>query len=1023
MSDPSPDPPLADPAAATALARSLFEASAEALVLVELGSEVLLDLNPAAERLAGTPRDDLLTHPLSELLEAAEPAVLTALLEQVRAAGHGEAHEGIACCRPGPGERGPLPVTVTAQRLGPSEAGTALLVLRPVDAERRRAAAAVYHDLVETSHDLIWSVDTEGRWTFVNRAGARAIYGCEPEEMLGRPFTEFETPEQARRDMEVFEQVKAGRSFFHYETVHRRKDGSAVHLSVNAIVRRDATGNLLGTTGTATDVTQRRRVEQVLRDAEYRFRAFMDKMPVVAFVKDAEGRHLFVNQTYCAKFGKPAEYFLGKNDGELWPADVAERLHDNDRRVLEQGEIELRERVPTPDGVQRDWWVVKFPFRDAQGHTLVGGVALDLTERHQAEEAVRRSEERYRLLFDRNFAGVFRTRLDDGRILDCNDSFVRILGFASRAEAMGHSALDLYADATDRDTLLRRLRSEPLVTNYEVRLRGRDGAVIWILGNASVLRDPEEGEVLEGTIIDISPRKRFEEAMRASEAKYRTLVDNLDQAVFLLDEDLRLTAANPVFCRLIGRPEAELRGLKALDVFPTEVAELCRRASEDVLALGTSSVIQERLTLGGRDRVFRVNRSPVRDESGRVKGVLGIAWDVTEQQALEEQLRHVQKMEAVGQLAGGVAHDFNNLLTIVLGNLSYVLNEQPEATESVQHLRDAEQAAHRAAELTRTLLGFARRNTLQTVPIAPSQAVGEVIRLARAVVGPDVALIAELPAELWSVEVDPGQLVQVLMNLTLNARDAMPTGGTVRYEAANVVPDASYLAGHVEAQPGDYVRLSVRDTGTGMTEDVLRHLFEPFFTTKPKGKGTGLGLATVFSIVKQHHGWIDVHSASGRGTTFDVYLPRARAGPRVVATAAVPGGAPTGAETVLVVDDEALIRQLARAVLNRAGYRVLLAKDGHEALELYRAESGAIDLVVLDGIMPGLSGRETLAELRRLDPQAHVLFSSSSEAELQAVRDTGLAEGELPKPYRAEDLARAVREILDRPRPAGGASR
>lgn len=1015
-----PNPPPADPVVA-ALAQALFETATDALILADLTGAVVLDLNPAAERLAGVPRDELLAHPLARLLNTADTAALSALLAQTHTSGYGEAIEGFVSCRTGQGGWGRLPVTVTARRLGPA---TALLKLQPTETERLRADAELYRDLVETSHDLIWSVDLEGRWDFVNRAGVRAIYGCEPEDMLGRPFTDFESPEQARRDLEVFEQVKAGRSFFQYETVHRRADGSAVQLNFNAIARRDAAGNLLGTTGTATDVTQRRRAEQALRDAEHRFHAFMDRMPVVAFVKDSESRHLFLNQTFCATFGQPADTFLGKTDAELWTADVVERLRVHDRQVLEGGrEVEFNERVPTPDGVVRDWWVVKFPFRDAQGRTLIGGVAIDLTERHQAQEALRRTEERYRLLFDRNFAGVFRTRIDNGRFLDCNDSFVRMLGFASRAEVLAHDALRLYANPADRAVLIRRLRNEPLVTHYEVRLRRRDGVVIWVLGNASLLRDPEEGEILEGTIIDISPRRRFEEALRESEAKYRTLVDNLDQAVFLLDDNLRFVAANPVFCQYLGQSEDALRGQAPFDVFPAEVAEQCRRASEAVLATGASSVIEERLTLGGRDHVFRVSRSPVRGEAGRVTGVLSIAWDVTEQLALEEQLRHVQKMEAVGQLAGGVAHDFNNLLTIVLGNLSYILSEHPAAEEAVQYLRDAEQAAHRAAELTRTLLGFARRNTLQTVPVAPAQSVGEVIRLARAAVGPDVALSAELPSDLWSVEADPGQLIQVLMNLTLNARDAMPEGGTVRFEAANVVPDSGYLAGHVEAQPGEYVRLRVRDTGTGMTEDVLRHLFEPFFTTKPKGKGTGLGLAMVFSIVKQHHGWIDVQSAPGRGTTFDVYWPRARSSARTAAGDQSTATAGTGTGTILVVDDEALIRQLARAVLTRAGYRVLLAKDGHEALDLYRAEQGAIDLVVLDGVMPGLSGRETLTELRRLDPRAQVLFSTSAEAEHLAVRDADLADGLLPKPYRADDLARAVREILERTRPGGGASR
>jgi PAS domain S-box-containing protein len=759
------------------------------------------------------------------------------------------------------------------------------------------------------------------------------------------------------------------------------------------------------------DVSSWHETEAALRESQHRFDAFMNNIPLVAFAKDFEGRMTYVNQAYTTKFGLPASHFLGKSDFDLYPAEVAQRLREVDLHVMAGTQpVELRERVPTLDGILREWWVAKFPFHDSHGRVFLGGVALDLTERMQIEEALRRSEERYRQLWQRNLAGIVRATLK-GRILDCNDSFARLFGFSSRADMLNQSTRDLYFDLGVREEFLARLRENQFLTNYEMCMRRADGSPVWVLENVGLITEGGE-EILEGTLIDISERKRVEEALRASEANYRTLIGHIDQGIFLKDRDLRYITVNPVFCAGVGKTEEELCGKTISEAFPADaVVEKSRAIEQQVLAEGRVIETEEVLEVGGKPRNVRVCRTPVKDAHGSVVGVLGICWDVTAQRALETQLRHVHKMDAIGQLAGGIAHDFNNLLTIMLGNLSYILAGNHDLRTTLELVKNVEKAGLRAAELTQTLLGFSRGAALATTPCNLNEAIDEVIRLTRSTLPARIELTVRPEADLWLVEADATQLNQVLTNLTLNARDAMPEGGAIHYQTSHFVPDAEYLAAHVEARAGEFVRLRVRDSGPGVPAELRQRIFEPFFTTKANGKGSGLGLAIVFSIVKQHRGWIVCESAPGQGTSFDIFLPRCRAdAPRPEQTA--PAKAAGNRATILLVDDERMIRQLTRTILEKAGYEVLLAEDGAQAIELYDAYHDRIALVILDAIMPRLSGREALRELAPRFPNMNVLFSSGYSTEALSLAEFPQVRGFLPKPYRAEQLLDAVAAIL-----------
>jgi signal transduction histidine kinase/CheY-like chemotaxis protein len=408
--------------------------------------------------------------------------------------------------------------------------------------------------------------------------------------------------------------------------------------------------------------------------------------------------------------------------------------------------------------------------------------------------------------------------------------------------------------------------------------------------------------------------------------------------------------------------------------------------------------------------------SPVKDENGVVIGVSGMSRDITARRQMEEQYRQLQKMEAIGQLAGGVAHDFNNLLTVINGCGELVLGRLPAGDPLRELIAEITRAGERAAALTRQLLAFSRRQVLDPKVLDLNAVLADLEKMLRRLIGEDVRLTTRLQPGLGRVKVDPAQIEQVILNLAINARDAMPRGGELIIETANIDLDGSYAKWHAEVHAGPYVRLRVCDTGQGMAEEVKRHIFEPFFTTKPPGKGTGLGLTTVYAFVEQSGGHIEVASEPGRGTAFMICLPCAEESgkPRSFAGTL---RAPQGTETVLLVEDEPAVRALTRHVLQASGYTVLEASDGDEALHLAEQHSGSIHLLVTDVVLPALGGAQLGERLRIHRPELRVLFVSGYADD--AIIRHGVRESEvdlLQKPFSPAVLAHKVREVLDRPR-------
>jgi two-component system cell cycle sensor histidine kinase/response regulator CckA len=511
-------------------------------------------------------------------------------------------------------------------------------------------------------------------------------------------------------------------------------------------------------------------------------------------------------------------------------------------------------------------------------------------------------------------------------------------------------------------------------------------------------------------------RKRAEEALRESEERYRLHFENVNDVIFSVDPELRVLSVSPSVERYLGYRPEELIGkaFRDLGLLAAEYLETAFSNTMRVLAgERISSSVYEFIAKDGTRKLGEVSGAPlIRDD--KVVGVVSVARDVTERKRLEAQLRQAQKMESIGQLAGGIAHDFNNLLTPIGGFADLLLEKAPEGSKQHEYLRQIKVAAERAAALTHQLRLFTRQAKGEHRSVQLNSLVEETHDLLEHSISKEIAIELRLEPKLWTVKADPSQISQVLMNLCVNARDAMPGGGTLTLETRNVTLDEAYARMVLEAQPGRYVRLSVSDTGFGMSLEVQARLFEPFFTTKEVGEGTGLGLSVAYGIVKGHDGFIKVYSQEGRGSTFHVYLPtiieRVEEG-----RGAEELGWPTGTETILLVDDEEMVQKLGQQVLELCGYTVLMAEDGVQALEVYQAHQGEIALVVLDVVMPEMDGRECLRRLRELDPQVKVLISTGYT--VRGLAEELMAEGALgvvEKPFLLQDFATTVRTTMDR---------
>jgi PAS domain S-box-containing protein len=609
-----------------------------------------------------------------------------------------------------------------------------------------------------------------------------------------------------------------------------------------------------------------------------------------------------------------------------------------------------------------------------------------------------------------------------------SDELYRIFGLEPGSASPGRDTLvDLIPpeDLAAIDASLARARETGVFGNLVHRVLLSDGSERRVNVTGEVERD-EEGRPLRlfGIAMDVTDKQSAEDAIRDSEARLadanrmlNTVLDATPVRVFWKDTNLRYLGCNTHFARDAGLEHpSQLLGQDDFAMGWREQAELYRADDRSVIESGKSKLNYEepQTTPDGRKIWLRTSKIPLRDADGRIFGVLGTYEDITEYKRLAEQSLHREKLEAIGRLAGGIAHDFNNLLTVVLGNVEVAqANLQADSPPTAQ-LEEIKAAAERAADLTAQLLAFARRQIIKPRAVDPNAQIRAVQRLLQPLLGEQIELEVSMIDPSWMIQIDPGQFEQLLVNLAVNARDAMPDGGTLTIRTDNVILDERFQAKHPEVTPGPYLQVIVRDTGSGVEPSVREHIFEPFFTTKPAGEGTGLGLATCHGIVKQNAGHIWLVAEPGVGSTFEIYLPRTEASSAIVESAPQQDAALGGKETVLLIEDEEPVRSLCTHALERLGYEVLSAATGSEGLERAARHAGPIDALVTDVVLPDMRGPEVAEKLQDARPGLAVLFASGYTRD--AIARNGVLEEDvdfIQKPYTLSKLGAELRRVLD----------
>jgi PAS domain S-box-containing protein len=921
--------------------------------------------------------------------------------------------------------------------------------------DKRGLARQQLLDIIEFLPDATFVIDINRRVIAWNRA-IEEMTGVLKADILGQGDYAYAIPLYGKRTPMLIDLVtepepgpearytyirREGQRLLAETYVPSLNHGAGAYIWGIASPLLDPAGNRYGTIESIRDITPRRQAENALRDSEAEYRMLFDTAAIGIFRTTLGGKLVAGNLALARSFGyeSPEEMIGSVNDigTELYAGDPPRS--DIMRELVEHGRTHMEREFHTRDG-RSLWGAVDMRLlRDAHGEpSHVNGFFDDVTERVLAAKDRRRAEQQLLDIIEFLPDATFVIDLNK-RVIAWNRAIEEMTGVL-KADIIGQGdyayAIPFYGErrpivvdligaedaATESSyTWLTRYGNRIVAEVYLPSLRGGgEGAWIWVTASPLLDQAGNRYGAIE-SVRDVTVRKRAEQELRDSEERYRALFQNNPSMYFTLGADGEVIAVNEYGASELGYTIQELEGRSVFDVIYQPDHEAARGHLNACL-LAPSQVHSWQFRKIRRDGTILWVEETARAVAGpgATMNVLVVCHDITrrkqaeeERARLQEQLQQAQKLESVGRLAGGVAHDFNNLLTVINGYADLVMNKLKDGDPLGDQVNEIRKAGARAADLTQQLLAFSRKQIIRPQLLDLNAVVTDSRRMFERLVGEDIEVVTVLSPSLGLVLADSGQLHQVLMNLIVNSHDAMPRGGQLIIETANAEPDRNDMPMNGGEIVGPCVLLSVTDTGTGMDRETLEHLFEPFFTTKGKGQGTGLGLSTVYGIVRQNGGTIHVETSAGKGTTFRIYLPRASASAVPEPTAETVPKRLRGGETILVVEDQEAVRNLTLEMLRSHGYRTLGAANGGEALLLAERYPEPIHLMLTDVVMPGMNGKELANRLKPLRPQMAVLYMSGYEDDTVATR--GLLEPGTAcvlKPFTRDALAAKVREAL-----------
>ncbi len=871
------------------------------------------------------------------------------------------------------------------------------------------------------SLDLLCIADTEGRFIRLNPEWEKTL-GYKLTELEGRAFMELVHPDDFEATQNAVTRLKSHQAALNFENRYRCKDGSYRWIEWRSV----ADGTLIY--AAARDVTARRQMEDALRQSEALYRSVIENIQDAYYRSDIQGNLIMISPSGVRLLGYASEAeILGRPLTSFWYRPEERQtfigeIERNGGRVSDY-EITLVRKDGTPLVVATS---SGFYRNEAGAIAGVEGIYRDMTARLKAERDLRESEARFSKAFQSSPAPQVISEIDTGRFIAVNDRWVEMLEF-SREEQIGKPSpeVGIWANPAERKRMVAKLRQQGFFHDEPIEFKTKSGRSIFARWSAEAIT-LEGRNVMLSMIYNETERKAAEETLRASEERLAQVLTAINDGFWDWDISNNTAYFDPRYFTMAGyEPNAFPHTFEEWEkrVHPDDLDDCKQRIADHFAGRRPRFDIEFRFLKQDGDWIWLRGRGRIVqwDVHGQPKRMVGTHTDISDrkhaeaaQARLQAQLLQSQKMESVGILAGGVAHDFNNLLQGIGGYVELLLLPRTPADADYAKLQAIEKAVRRAAGLVRQLLLFSRKADTLRRPLNLNREVQEALLILERTV-PRMIILEHHPAQrLWTVNADAVQIQQILLNLGGNAADAMPQGGRLVFETSNVTLDDAFARTHAGAIPGHYVCLNVTDTGCGMDAKTLRHIFDPFFTTKEFGRGTGLGLASVYGIVKAHDGYILCYSEPGQGTRFTIYLPAADVD-SVPETASngLPPALTGGAETILVVDDEAVIRELVIESLQQFGYTVHAASSGEAALQVYQTQSPPPDLVILDIGMPGMGGERCLQELLKLNPAVKALIASgyAAMAESWEQRFSG-ARGFITKPYQLADLLQRIRQTL-----------